>query len=475
MNRPLPRPLFRLIHWLESGARLCPTAPALRTGEAGFSYAELASLARQGGAFLHAAGLRAGDIAAIDGTASELAMAAVACAAADIALLPLDPLSAETRWPALQAFGGATIKRIGALPGAATAVTTLPADTAQAPAPGEAADEATNDLALVIATSGSEGAPKAVMLTHANLDAAAAASNERLPLRAGDIWLDCLPLHHIGGMSILYRCLRAGATVLLHEGFDAAAVWNDLHQHPVTHLSLVPAMLARLLDAAGDAPPPASLRYVLVGGAALSATLFRRAHAAGWRICPTWGMSECAAQAATLPDPGDWQEGQVGTLLPGFEMRIDADRRIHLRGPQVMAGYLNPERRPGLGLNDGWLITADLGRLGADGQLTILGRADDIFVSGGVNVHPLEVESRLAACPGVADVAVTALADPVWGDALVALIVGSADAAAVRDWSRQHLASAQRPRRIVRVERLPRNAMGKIERAALRAMAGEAA
>jgi O-succinylbenzoic acid--CoA ligase len=313
------------------------------------------------------------------------------------------------------------------------------------------------------------------MLTHANLDAAAAASNERLPLRAGDIWLDCLPLHHIGGLSILYRCLRAGATVLLHEGFDAAAVWTDLHQHPVTPHSLVPALLARLLDAAGDVPPPASLRYVLVGGAALSAPLFARAQAAGWRICPTWGMSECAAQAATLPDPGDWQEGEVGTLLPGFEMRIDADRRIHLRGPQVMAGYLNPERRRGLGLNDGWLVTADLGHLGADGQLTILGRADDIFVSGGVNVHPLEVESRLAGCPGVADVAVTALADPVWGDALVALIVGSADTDAVRDWSRQHLASAQRPRRIVRVERLPRNAMGKIERAALRAMAGEAA
>ena len=100
---------------------------------------------------------------------------------------------------------------------------------------------------------------------------------------------------------------------------------------------------------------------------------------------------------------------------------------------------------------------------------------DDVFISGGVNVHPREVESCLAGYPGVADVAVTALADPVWGDALVALVVGSAEAASIHDWSRRHLASAQRPRRIVRVENLPRNPMGKIERSALRALAGEVA
>jgi len=469
----MTRPTNRLSHWLQAGARQQPAAPALLARQDRCSYAELASRAQRGGAFLRGAGLQAGEIAAIAGNAGELATAAVACAAAGIALLPLDPLSADRRWPALQALGGEHVKRIAALPAA------LPAELAHT-SPPEARNDRTNDpiddLALVIATSGSEGAPKAVMLTHANLDAAAGASNERLPLAPGDIWLDCLPLHHIGGLSVLYRCLRAGATVLLHEGFDAAAVWRDLHEHPVTHLSLVPAMLARLLDCAGDVPPPASLQYALLGGAALSPPLFARAQAAGWPICPTWGMSECAAQAATLLQPGvNWRAGEVGTLLPGFAARLTADRRIHLRGPQVMAGYLNPERRPGLGLDDGWLPTADLGRIDPDGAITILGRADDVFISSGVNVHPLEVESRLATCPGVADVAVTALADPVWGDALVALIVGSADADAVREWSRVHLASAQRPRRIVRVERLPRNAMGKIERAALRAMAGEAA
>lgn len=447
-----------LARWLESAARKTPAATALLTPHAQWTFAELASFAQRGGNFLASGKTAAGQIAAIGGNASQLALASIACAAADIALLPMDPLTADTRWPALQALGGLGIERIPPLPAR------LP-DTNRALVPDSAAD----NLALVITTSGSEGAPKAVMLTHGNLDAATCASNERLPLSPGNIWLACLPLYHIGGLSILYRCIRAGASVLLHEGFDAAAVWHDLHNQPVTHISLVPAMLARLLDHAGDAPAPARLRYALVGGAALSGALFARAQAAGWPICPTWGMSECAAQAATLLRPdNNWQEGRVGTLLPGFSARVADDGRIQLRGPQVMAGYLNPERAPGSGLDNGWLITADLGRIDACGQITLLGRADEMLISGGSNVHPREIESCLATCPGVSDVAVSAVVDPVWGDLIVALVVGTADADAVRDWSRLHLPSTHRPRRVVHVEALPRNAMGKIERTTLR-------
>ncbi len=476
---PLPGRRSPFVRWLQANAGRHPAALALLGPRGEWRYDELASLAERGGHHLRAQGLAAGDAVAIAAGGSELALAAIACATARVALLPLDPLLAEAAWPRLQALAGGRLQRLSRLPDCR--------DPSFAPCPPlaaarerrpltEAADassaDAASDLALLIATSGSEGAPKVVMLSEANIDAAAAASNERLPLRLGDVWLACLPLHHIAGIAILGRCLRAAATLLLHEGFSAAAVWEDLHARRVTHLSLVPAMLARLLDAAKGAPPPSSLRHALIGGAALSRPLFERALASGWPICPSWGMSESAAQAATLPRPdGDWQVGEVGHLLSGLQARVTADGRLFLRGAQVMAGYLNPDWRRGDGLADGWLPTGDRGRIGADGRLTILGRVDEMLISGGVNVHPIEVESCLAACPGVVDVAVTAVSDPVWGDLLVALVVGPAALGELHDWSRQHLVAAKRPRRVLRLDALPRNAIGKLDRRGLRALA----
>lgn len=324
--------------------------------------------------------------------------------------------------------------------------------------------------ALIISTSGSEGKPRAVLLSAANLDAATAASNQRLPLGPGDLWLNCLPLYHIGGQSILWRCARAAAGVLLHEGFAAERVAADLARYPVSHLSLVPSMLALLLDS--DARPPATLRHVLIGGAALSQTLYARATAAGWPLTPSYGMSETAAQIASWqPADGPWQQGQVGRALPGSEIGITSDGRIRLRGPQLMLGYLNgggPDA-------DGWLTTGDLGHLDGEGRLTVIGRADDMLISGGRNVHPLDVEACLAAFPGVSDVAVTGLPDPLWGDRVVALVVGTVSAEALQAHARLHLPSAALPRKMVFLDRLPRNPAGKLERTTLRRIAAEAA
>ena len=459
---------------LADHARSRPDAILMRWAGTCNSAAELAAQAATDAAALHAQGFAAGGIAAIAGGAGELLRALLACAQAGIALAPLEPATAEARCPVLAALGGGKLRR-ATLPPTADAVPSLPtAADSMTDAPPAADDD--DALALVIATSGSEGTPKAVMLTHANLAAAARAANERLPLAPGDVWLGCLPLHHIGGVSIVHRCLQAGATLSLHERFDAPAVWQEIAAGAVSHVSLTPAMLARLLDVADGTPPPSTLRHALIGGAALSRPLFARARAAGWPLRPSWGMSESAAQAATRVEAiDDWHEGEAGPLLTGLAARVEPDGRLALRGPQIMRGYLNPELAPGVGLDDGWFVTSDLGRIDADGSITVLGRADDMLVSGGVNVHPLEVEGRLAACPGVEDLAVTALPDPVWGDLLVALYVGPASADALREFGRQHLASAQRPRRLLRVDRLPRNAMGKIERAALRALARSAA
>jgi O-succinylbenzoic acid--CoA ligase len=228
-------------------------------------------------------------------------------------------------------------------------------------------------------------------------------------------------------------------------------------------------MLARLLD--HEVAPPPTLRAALIGGAALSRPLFERAMAAGWPLYVSYGMSETAALISTFtPDDGPWHEGLVGHPMPGHEIAVGDDQRIRIRGPQVMAGYLD-----GTGIDaEGWLTTGDLGSIDTAGRLTVLGRADDMLISGGRNVHPQEVESCLAACPGVVDIAVTGLPDPVWGDRVVAVLVGSADEDALLAHARQHLPSAAIPRQIHRVERLPRNAAGKLERVVLRRMLGGA-
>ncbi|MBU1977782.1 MAG: AMP-binding protein [Gammaproteobacteria bacterium] len=334
-------------------------------------------------------------------------------------------------------------------------------------------------IELLIATSGTQGEPKVVMLGGENLLAGVQASRSRLPLQAGDVWLACLPLYHIGCMAILYRCAEAGAAVVLHEGFDPQRVWNDLEKYRITHISLVPAMLARLLDICHGSPPPA-LKVALIGGGPLSAALAKRACAAGWPVCASYGMSETGSQVATLCDmPKGWEPGQVGSPLPGCKVEVVSEDgrptsgigRIRIRGAAVMAGYASPQRQTGLGLDQGWFTSGDLGSLDAQGNLTVLGRHDDMLVSGGTNVHPQQVEEVLKRCPGVADAALTSVADEVWGDLLVAAVVAEVDDAALEKWCRNELAGAMRPRRFIRLPALPRNELGKLDRQTLRDLA----
>ena len=435
-------PVRSLARHLADAAARWPRALALRTAERQWTYpewlAEVAALADTIDA--------SRDTLIVSGSSLDLARHAFACSLKNRSFQPVDRAAKPVPWrDAPQEIP------LGCAP---------PSFSGPPLPPG---------VALVIATSGSEGEPRDVMLTVANLDAAAAAANRHLALASGDLWLDCLPLYHIGGLSILWRCTRAGAGVLLHDGFAAAAVAAALTRHPVTHLSLVPAMLARLLDT--GARPPASLRHVLVGGAALAPSLHDRATAVGWPLNPSYGMSETAAQVATYTSvDGPWHEGLVGRPLGASEFALSADGRIRIRGPQIMAGYLD-----GSGVDaDGWLTTGDLGKIDAKGRLTVTGRADDMLISGGRNVHPLEVESCLAGCPGVRDIAVTGLPDKVWGDLIVALVVGDATAQGIADWCRPRLPGAAQPRRIVHLASLPRNASGKLERSLLRQLAREA-
>lgn len=330
---------------------------------------------------------------------------------------------------------------------------------------------------LMVPTSGTTGAVRAVMLSGQNLCAAVLSAQQRIALGPGDVWLACLPLFHIGGLSILLRCLHSGATVLLHERFDPQRICGDLHEHDVTHLSLVPTMLSRLLESRAEIAPPPGLRVVLVGGGPLSRDLASRARNAGWPICPTYGMSETASQVATQQIISkDWQAGDVGAPLQGVEVDIvDASGcpststgRIRISGPTVMLGYANAKGIEGMGLKAGVFVSHDLGYVDKHGHVHILGRSDDVVLSGGENVYPQEVEDQLQRCPGIDDVAITAREDATWGHCLVALVVGSVSERNFQTWCRDRLPSFQRPRSFIRIARLPRDDLGKLDRGKLR-------
>lgn len=331
---------------------------------------------------------------------------------------------------------------------------------------------------LLLATSGTTGEPRVVMLSAPALAASADGSVKRLDLRPGDLWLDCLPLQHIGGLAILLRCLSAGACVLLHEGFDEVRVWQDLRRRAVTHLSLVPAMLWRLLEHCGDRPAPVALRKVLLGGGPVAASLLERSRAAGWPVCVGYGMTETSSHVAlSCADEPDWSPGAVGCALPGVRIdvvepaaeSVDGSGRIRVRGPVLMSGYCEGDGNIGNGLEgDGEFLTGDVGRIDRRGRLHVLGRADEILVSGGINVHPAQVEKHLLRCPGVRDAAVTARNNPIWGEVLVALVTGEVKVQELVAWCRANLPSSIRPRELHIVDRLPRGSLGKLDRRTLR-------
>ena len=297
----------------------------------------------------------------------------------------------------------------------------------------------------VMHTSGTTGRPKAVELTYANHRASAQASADALGLRPEDRWLCPLPLFHVGGLAVLLRSVIAATTAVLHDGFEITRVREALEAGEITLASLVPTMLQRLREAGLSRAP--GLRGIALGGGPIPAGLLDWAESAGLPAVPVYGMTETASQVVA---------GSPGRPLRGVELRIE-NGEILVRGAMVAKGALAP---------DGWLHTGDLGRLDEQGRLHVEGRQKELIVSGGENVAPLEVEQALLTHPAVADAGVAGLPDPEWGEAVTAFVVlrEPVPADELRAWCRQRLAPAGVPKAVHRVERLPRNAAGKLMR-----------
>lgn len=335
----------------------------------------------------------------------------------------------------------------------------------------------------VIYTSGTSGRPKGAMLTFGNHLWSAMGSALNLGLRNDDRWLACMPLFHVGGLAILLRSVIYGRTAVVQESFDPDAVNRAIDEDGISIVSVVSAMLSRMLEARGERAYPETLRCVLAGGGPLPRPLLEECARRGVPVVQTYGLTEAASQVATLsPEDAPLKLGSAGRPLFPTEIRIEDEQgralpageagEIVVRGPTVTPGYVNDIEATAQALRDGWLHTGDAGYLDEEGLLYVLDRRDDLIVSGGENVYPAEVEEVLRSHPAVLDAAVVGLPDERWGRrvaAAVALRPGSApDKEELLAFCRNHLASYKTPTQLRIVEQLPRNAAGKLLRRAVR-------
>ena len=311
--------------------------------------------------------------------------------------------------------------------------------------------------ATILFTSGSSGTAKGVRLTTSNWRVAAKASIDRLGHGPSDRWLCPLPLHHVGGLSIIYRSLTAGGSVILAPEAADLARWID----GVSFASLVPTQLHRALHARTEAF--ANRPVVLVGGGPAEARLLDQAATAGMVVLPTYGMTETTSQAATAR-PGDSRRRLFA--LDGVALRIGPEERIEVCGPTVFPGYVGQNDRA----EGDWFATSDRGRIEEDGSLVVLGRLDGAIVSGGENIDPSRVEAAIRSHPGVIEVVVVGLPDVEWGQRAVAAYVGSATPDELHALLGGRLQAHERPKRWLRVEAIPRNALGKIDHSRVVAM-----
>ncbi len=336
---------------------------------------------------------------------------------------------------------------------------------------------AADDWAALLYTSGTTGKPKGARLTQGNLLSNAEALVDLWRFTHEDVLLHVLPIFHVHGLFVAgHVALLSGARMIWRPAFDAADVVARLPQ--ATAFMGVPTLYTRLLAQPDlDATAGQGVRLFVSGSAPLDPATFAAFEArTGHRILERYGMTE-TGMICSNPYDGERVPGSVGYPLPGVAVRVvgeaDGVGGVQVRGPNVFTGYLNaPDKNAAAFTEDGYFITGDLGRLDEGGRLFLAGRQSDLIISGGYNVYPGEVEAVLTAADGVAEAAVFGLPHPDWGEAVVAVVAPKAgavlDEAVLMQACRAQLAAYKRPKRVVVSGALPRNAMGKTDRKALR-------
>lgn len=456
------------------------------------SYAELLSQTAQLANALSTLGLAKGDrlLLQVEKTEAVLTLY-LACMRLGVVFLPVNPgyTVAETAHfvtDAGPALAVADPERVAGLTPLGARVMALPQLLTLAETQAKGFEDPAHhpqDLAAVLYTSGTTGRSKGVMLSRENLASNAETLVALWHFTAGDVLLHALPVFHTHGLFVATNCvLCSGASMLFHRAFNPELVFAALPRASV--MMGVPTFYTRLLaDARLTQAACAHMRLFISGSAPLSpATHAEWQGRTGQAILERYGMTE-TNMITSNPYAGDRRAGTVGMPLPGVEVRVTAPDgailpqgeagAIEVRGPNVFNGYWQmPEQTAREFRDGGWFVTGDLGAFDADGYLSILGRAKDLVITGGLNVYPAEVEAALDALPGVAASAVIGVPHPDFGEAVVACLVAAAGAdletETIRGLLRDQLAGFKIPKRVLVLDALPRNAMGKVQKAEMR-------
>ncbi len=483
--------------WLRDRAVATPERVAIRFGDTTTTYAELHTAARALAAGLVERGIRHGDrVAVLTTNRPEHVEVLFACATAGLVLVPLNPrlTAPELAWqlddsePALLLTGpGQADLGAAAVAAAGRRVAPHPlTDRAAVHGDGPIGSAATDhDPLLLVYTSGTTGRPKGAVLTHANCFWTNLSLDRVVDVTTTDTVLQVLPQFHVGGWNV--QPLLAwwkGATVVLEPDFDPARALTQIAAHRVTTMMGVPATYLFMAEEATFATTDlSSLRQAVVGGAPIAEKLLRTYHERGVALLQGYGLTEAAPNVLCLSAEHVADRlGFAGRPYPHVEVALRAADgtpvegegrgELCVRGPATFAGYWRNPEATAAAYDDGWLLTGDVAERDAEGFYRIVDRTTDLYVSGGETVYPAEVEAALAEHPDVVEVAVVGVPDDRWGEVGRAHVVRRAGATAsaeeLRASCRARLAGYKVPRDVVFVDELPRSAVGKVQKTALR-------
>jgi acyl-CoA synthetase (AMP-forming)/AMP-acid ligase II len=508
---------MRLHDSLDYHTRERPSDEFATTGARRWTQAEASAEVNRLARALVELGLRRGDrVAILSKNSLEFVALYYAASKAGLILVPLNVRLTPRDWAGILADAEARVLLVGSdfvaaierIRGDLGTVEKLVAIGAEAPAgwlgyralldaqPATAPDVASDpaDVLVLLYTSGTTGAPKGVPLSHRNL---LSDFNQVAPTmrgEPGDRWLAVAPMFHVGGaISSVLVPLYMGASVYLMADFVPAEVVRVIDEEGIAVALMVPAMIQACLMAVPDVAERkySDLRTLMYGASPCpEPTLRRGVEVFGCDFCHGYGMTECSGAISrlspeehkrALQDRPAWLRS-VGRPFMGTDIRItDPDGtvlaagelgEIEIRGPQVTSGYWRRPEETASGFRDGWLRSGDAGRIDAEGYLYIEDRIKDMIITGGENVYPIEVENALRQHPAVADVAVIGIPDERWGEAIKAVVVRKPDTSATEveliEFCRDRIAGYKRPKSVAFVDALPRNALGKVVKAALR-------